>query len=681
MRIYLADLGHNQLTISSDTYPLGIANLACYLEEYLDGREALELRLFREPQALKEALDRQAPDILGLSSYSWNHNLSLTFARYAKGRDPAVLTVMGGPNFPLTRAEQQSFLRSMPEVDVASRGPTYEAERAILQLVRRYQEVGRSRDDLFSEPIPGNAWIDRRTGEMVFGEEVPRIVDLDEIPSPYIRGYMDEYLTTGYFPLLQISRGCPFTCTFCNSAVEGNNRVFRHSAENVQRDLLYLAERAKPEAPLCLADDNFGMYPWDEEIAAYIHHLQERYGWPKYIRTTTGKNRGDRIVRVMRKVRGSLPMTAAVQSLNPVVLKNIRRDNISLDTYSEIQREVQSQGMQGYGELILCLPGETRESILDALDRLLGTGVQRISMHQLMLLHGAPLATAESRRRFGFGTRFRVVARNISRYLEEPVVETEEIVVETPDFSFQDYLDLRLFHLLLTVFFYEGNFEEAFRFAEQAGATPFEVITALFDNVDRAPRAFREVLDDFLRESQEELFETEAECVEWSLENFDRLVSGEAGGNLLSKYSMLGRFFVLPEALEFLELGITEALGGSLDAADREALESVMAYLRNLILHEPFAESLERSPRWHAAHDVDGWREEGYARPLNEHAFPEPRRLAAAVSQDVNSLLRNRLETFGEHPQGLGKFTRTMFARDLRRTIISSPAAQRDWSV
>jgi hypothetical protein len=28
MRIYLADLGRNQLTISSDVYPLGIANLS-----------------------------------------------------------------------------------------------------------------------------------------------------------------------------------------------------------------------------------------------------------------------------------------------------------------------------------------------------------------------------------------------------------------------------------------------------------------------------------------------------------------------------------------------------------------------------------------------------------------------------------------------------------------------------
>jgi len=45
-----------------------------------------------------------------------------------------------------------------------------------------------------------------------------------------------------------------------------------------------------------------------------------------------------------------------------------------------------------------------------------------------MLLPGAPLANPDQRKRFGFDTRSRVVARNIGSYLGEPVFETEEIV-------------------------------------------------------------------------------------------------------------------------------------------------------------------------------------------------------------------------------------------------------------
>ena len=53
MRIFLADLGHNQLTISSDVYPLGIANLAAYVQAYCVATKPLEITLFREPQDLK----------------------------------------------------------------------------------------------------------------------------------------------------------------------------------------------------------------------------------------------------------------------------------------------------------------------------------------------------------------------------------------------------------------------------------------------------------------------------------------------------------------------------------------------------------------------------------------------------------------------------------------------------
>jgi radical SAM superfamily enzyme YgiQ (UPF0313 family) len=673
MRVLLADLGHNQLTISSDIYPLGVANLAMYLGANFRGKEPLDVRIFRDPAELKPVLDDEEPAILALSSYAWNHNLARAYAQYAKRRYPNLLTVVGGPHFPLTRDEQESYLRSVPEFDVASRGPTYEGERAFLNVVQRYHDVGCSIEGLQEEMVPANVWVRKKDGEFMHGGEIERIVDLDEIPSPYQAGLMDPYLTTGYFPMLQMSRGCPFTCAFCNSAVADNNRVFRHSVDNVYQDLLFLAERVKPETPVCFADDNFGMYPWDEELADRIAHLQDRFGWPQYLRTTTGKNRSDRIIRVMRTIRGALPMTAAVQSLNPEVLKNIERDNISLQAYADIQKEVQAQGMQAYGELILCLPGETKQSFMQAVNDLLETGVSRVSAHQLMLLYGAPLADPDRREKHGFGTRFRVVARNISDYLGEPVIETEEIVVETPTFSFQDYLDCRVFHLLLTIFFYEDNFEEAFAYAKQKGVKPFDVIVKLQELLPEAPAEFRQTVEDFVRESKDELFDTVEACEEWSRQHFAELVNGELGGNLLSKYSMLGRFFVTSAACEFLETGIRRILEERATQGWRiEGLHAVMGYLKAILLSSPFRASLDADPTWTTEYDVVAWKGDQYRQPLAEYAFEAPRTFATRVDPKRQHLIEHRIEAFGDNPQGLGKFTRTMFAQDLRRDVVAS---------
>ncbi|MBI1252012.1 MAG: hypothetical protein GC189_11120 [Alphaproteobacteria bacterium] len=674
MRVYLADLGHNLVTATSDTYPLGVANLASYASVNARASEPLHFEIFREPEELKAAIDAAAPDVLGVSSYSWNHRLSTAFARYAKAKNPGLLTLMGGPNFPLTHDEQDSWMRTMPEIDAHVRGPTYESERAFTNLLQRFIDVGGRRDGLFEQAVPGSLWIDPQSGAFVGEDDLPRIRDLDEIPSPYLAGYLDKFFPTGYFALMQIARGCPFTCQFCNSAPRSNSKAFRHSFARIKADLDYIVARINRASPLCFADDNFGMYEQDEEVADYLGHLMETYDWPKYIRTTTGKNKGERIIRVMRKAKGRLPMTSAVQSLNPVVLKNIQRDNISLDTYAQIQKELTDQGMQAYGELILAMPGETKDSFMDAVDKLIETGVSRVSAHQLMLLHGAPLSDPDQREKFGFKTRYRVVARCLGKYLSEtPIVETEEMVVESSDFAFQDYLDTRVFHLLLTIYFYEGNFEEAFKFAREIGIRPFEVIKRMQDMLPTAPQALRDSIQDYLDENVGELFETREACVAWATENYDKLISGELGGNLLSKYSMIGRFYVVKEALEFLRTALQSLIDerGAPQAAS-DQLDAIIDYFQGVILHAPFAETLAAAPRFQSLYDIEAWRDLAYAKPLADFRSDAPRDMVTIVEPRVRDVIESRIKTFGEHPAGLGRFTRTMFARDLRRKVAAA---------
>ena len=70
-------------------------------------------------------------------------------------------------------------------------------------------------------------------------------------------------------------------------------------------------------------------------------------------------------------------------------------------------------------------------------------------------------------------------------------------VVATPQFSFQDYLETRVFHLLLTIFHYEGNFDEAFAFARSLGLKPFDLVVHMQAQLAAAPAGLEVSLHGF----------------------------------------------------------------------------------------------------------------------------------------------------------------------------------------
>jgi hypothetical protein len=132
---------------------------------------------------------------------------------------------------------------------------------------------------------------------------------------------------------------------------------------------------------------------------------------------------------------------------------------------------------------------------------------------------------------------------------------------------------------------------------------------------------------------------------------------------------MLGRFYATQEGLDFLEECIADALGPSLDDEKRSMLHTVVNYLRTVQLHVPFRQTMAERRIWRTRYDVQSWRSDGYVRDLSEYALPHEQVYATVVEPAKQAVIESRIATFGEHPTGLGKFTRTMFAQDLRRSL------------
>ena len=94
-------------------------------------------------------------------------------------------------------------------------------------------------------------------------------------------------------------------------------------------------------------------------------------------------------------------VSMSVQSMDSKVLSNINRDNIKLDAYMDINRHLSELGRSTKGELILGLPGETRESFQRGVEQVVDAGVSFIVIYSLMLLDGTEFQDTQYREKHG----------------------------------------------------------------------------------------------------------------------------------------------------------------------------------------------------------------------------------------------------------------------------------------
>ena len=183
LKIYLADLTYTTVTLATEAFPLNVGYIASYCKK-LFGND-IEITLFKYIDKIDKAVNENPPDILGLSNYCWSHNVSYEIFKMCKKTNPNVVTVWGGPNFPIYFPSQKKFMEKYKEVDVYV--PT-EGETGFSNVVKKVLEsnsVDEVKQQITRSPIDG--CISRNEqGQIQFTVPTVRISSLDEITSPYL---------------------------------------------------------------------------------------------------------------------------------------------------------------------------------------------------------------------------------------------------------------------------------------------------------------------------------------------------------------------------------------------------------------------------------------------------------------------------------------------------------------
>ncbi|MBI4061176.1 MAG: cobalamin B12-binding domain-containing protein [Elusimicrobia bacterium] len=568
------DLTHTGQIVCANTFPLGAAMVAAYAKQELKDKIAVEL--FKYPKDFAQYLDKTIPGLAAFSAYSWNNDLSHEMARRIKERSPRTVIVFGGENFPgyggqnspVAREAQKAYFEKYPAIDFFIFS---EAELAFVELYNKLEAVDFDVAKFkAARTVSGNVYylVD---GEVVASPILPRIQNLDIVPSTYENGLSDKFFDGLLTPMVESARGCPYSCTFCTDGHLYSNLTKRFSQERIKWELEYIAKRANV-AELIITDLNFGLFKEDLEISHYLAHLQQEYRYPKYLVQATAKNQKDRIIEISNILKGSLAPGASVQSTSPEVLKAIKRTNLPMADLLEVSKTREKDDASSLSEIIMCLPGDSKAHHFKSIFDMIDAGVTLLRNHQFMLLKGTEAESAPSRAKYRMRSAFRAQPRCFGTYelwgKEFSIVEIEEICIANSTMTYEDYQECRYLNLTVEIFLNDAIFYDVFRFAGRYGVSRSAFIKRIHEVVMADGGPVSKLYASFNAEEKGNLWHSREEFAKYlsDPEIVKRYVAGELGSNEIYKHRVLAVFRHMKELHRIVYGVARELLGGKLDS-------------------------------------------------------------------------------------------------------------------
>ena len=332
--------------------PLGLGYIASRLRNEGYDVDILDCTFMMRNEALKRAKEARA-DVVGIYSMVSMRQDSIKFASYL--RDSCGLIVAGGP---LPSSDPVSF---MNDFDMVVRG---EGENSMLDIVRVYEKGGNP------EHIPGivyrkngNSWSSDE-GEIVSTGILKLEADLDRIAFPARDLFPnDDYIDywkkkTGHATTTVFTtRGCPFRCEFCSSAVFGvsyRERSPPNVVDEVEEALSYGYDR------IHFADDVFTLNK--ERVFGICREIRKRgldFKWECLGRVDSID---DDLAAVMKSA-GCDRIFFGIESGSDRILK-VMNKKITVNSACKAVHSARTAGIRTGAFFILCYPGETDETVL-----------------------------------------------------------------------------------------------------------------------------------------------------------------------------------------------------------------------------------------------------------------------------------------------------------------------------
>ena len=334
----------------------GLRYLYANMGELQSQTHIIEFTIQELPINIVEQLLSHQPKIIGFSVYIWNVSEVSKVVAMLKQIAPEVKIVLGGPE-----VSHQPDVPSVADMaDFIISGP---GEQSFPELCQQIL------DEDISQP------------HYIEGEALA----LDELIMPY-QYYTDEDIQNRLI-YVEASRGCPFKCEFCLSALDKTAKPF--SIEPFLDEMAVLLERGVRNFKFI--DRTFNL-----KIATSIRILEfflERMTDDLYLHfEVVPDHLPDKLKDMLKRFpANSLQFEIGVQTFDPDIQNLISRKQNNEKTKANLTWLRENTGAHLHTDLIFGLPSDSLQNFADSFDQLIALKPHEIQLGILKRLRGAPL--------------------------------------------------------------------------------------------------------------------------------------------------------------------------------------------------------------------------------------------------------------------------------------------------
>ncbi|MFH1365792.1 MAG: radical SAM protein [Patescibacteria group bacterium] len=293
------------------------------------------------------------PDIIGFTCITGEHRwLEKRAAEIKKYLDVPI--IVGGPH--------PTYFPEMVEidnVDIVCRG---DGENVVLELMNRKTNKQEIND------IQG-LWV-KKDGKIYRNNLAPLVENIEKLPLPD-RDIYDKYeffRTETEIPVC-LSRGCPFSCTFCYNAAKkklylGQKVVRLRSVDNIIAEIKSLFPKYPRLKSIIFNDDNLGLnLEWFNEFCWEYNRIN---GPPFFASIRADFINEERIEKL--KKANCFCLSIGVETGNAEMRGRILQKKISDATYLRAAQLIRKNGIRLRTSNMVFLPGETIKDAFNTLE-------------------------------------------------------------------------------------------------------------------------------------------------------------------------------------------------------------------------------------------------------------------------------------------------------------------------